>query len=86
MCLGVPGQVVRLPDGHDHVAVVDVGGVRRDVNLMLLDEPPDPGDWVLVHVGFAMAMIDEDEARATLGYLQTMGQAYADEMNARSDR
>jgi hydrogenase expression/formation protein HypC len=66
MCLGIPGRVVkRLDDG---LARVDVSGVRRDVSVAFTPEV-EPGDWVLVHVGFALARIDEEEAQATLDLL-----------------
>ena len=68
MCLGIPGQVVELLDVHEHLARVDVSGVGRVVNIGLLeDEHLAPGDWVLIHVGFAMSKIDEEEARAGAG-------------------
>jgi len=66
MCLGIPGQVVALLD--DGLARIDVSGVRRDVSVAFTPEAV-PGDWVLVHVGFALARIDEEEARATLELL-----------------
>ena len=82
MCLGIPGQVVELLD-HEHLAKVDVSGVGRVVNIGLLeDEQVAPGDWVLIHVGFAMSRIDEDEAARALASLQLMGQAYDDELEA----
>ena len=83
MCLGIPGEVVELFDSDRHLAKVDVAGVRRNINIDLLEhEGVVPGDWVLIHVGFAMAKIDEDEARRALASLQLMGQAYADEVQA----
>jgi len=83
MCLGIPGEVVELVDENRHLAKVDVAGVRRNVNIGLLeDESVVPGDWVLIHVGFAMAKIDEDEAQRALEGLQLMGQAYTDEVQA----
>ncbi len=66
MCLGIPGQVVSLLD--DGLARIDVSGVRRDVSVAFTPEA-EPGDWVLIHVGFALARIDEEEARATLDLL-----------------
>ena len=83
MCLGIPGEIVEfLPDQPD-LARVDVSGVRRVINIGLLaDEPPEPGDWVLIHVGFALSKIDEDEAAAALDFLEGIGQAYADELAA----
>jgi hydrogenase expression/formation protein HypC len=83
MCLGIPGQVVELLDSHEHLAKVDVSGVERVVNIGLLeDEPPAVGDWVLIHVGFAMSRIDEEEAELALKSLQLLGQAYDDELEA----
>lgn len=73
MCLGIPGQVVELRDRAGGLAVVDISGVRREVSVALVDEPAAPlreGEWVLVHVGFALARIDEDEAQATLALLR----------------
>lgn len=83
MCLGIPGELVaRVPEQAD-LAVVDVSGVRRKINIGLLaDEDLKLGDWVLVHVGFALSRISEVEAQAVLDYLAEMGQAYADEVDA----
>ena len=81
MCLGIPGEIVRITDAETSLATVDVGGVRRVVNVDLLDDVT-PGDWVLVHVGFAMSKIDEAEAQATLAMLAGLGQAYTDELIA----
>jgi len=73
MCLGIPGQVVSIHDAEKQLGVVDVGGVRRVTNLVcVLDgRPPEAcvGDWVLVHVGFAMSRLDPEEARRTLALL-----------------
>jgi hydrogenase expression/formation protein HypC len=83
MCLGIPGQVIEVVDATGHLARVEVSGVRRVISTRLLAAaPPDVGDWVLVHVGFAMAIIDEAEAAATLDQVQRMGQDYADEIAA----
>jgi hydrogenase expression/formation protein HypC len=83
MCLGIPGQVVAFMDEHEHLAKVDVAGVRRTINIGLLeDEAVVLGDWVLIHVGFAMAKIDEAEAQRAMEGLQLMGQAYDDEVSA----
>jgi hydrogenase expression/formation protein HypC len=83
MCLGIPGQVVELLDSHEHLASVDVSGVSRTVNIGLLeDEDVQPGDWVLIHVGFALSKIDEQEASLALASLQLLGQAYDDELEA----
>ncbi len=83
MCLGIPGEVVEfLPDQAD-LARVSVSGVRRVINIGLLSgEPLAPGDWVLIHVGFALSKIDEDEAASALAFLEGIGQAYEDELIA----
>jgi hydrogenase expression/formation protein HypC len=83
MCLAIPGQVVEIVDAGAHIAKVDVGGVRRNVNVGLLTEEPGGvglGDWVLIHVGFALSKVDEAEAAATLSILQGMGDAFEDEL------
>jgi len=81
MCLGIPGQILDFVDDENHIARVDVSGVRRNVNVALVrPEGIGPGDWVLIHVGFAMSKIDEREARETLALLKQMGEAYDDEM------
>ena len=83
MCLGIPGQLQEISAANGHLARVDVSGVTRVVNIGLLeDEPLAPGDWVLIHVGFAMSKIDEAEAELALASLQLMGQAYEDELDA----
>jgi hydrogenase expression/formation protein HypC len=83
MCLGIPGQVVELSDQHEHLARVDVSGVGRTINIGLLeDEDIQCGDWVLIHVGFAMSKIDEEEARLALASLQMLGEVYTDEVEA----
>jgi hydrogenase expression/formation protein HypC len=82
MCLAIPGQIEKLLPGTD-LATADVSGVKRNINIGLVrPEGIETGDWVLIHVGFAMSKIDEKEARASLELLQTMGQAFDDEMNA----
>ncbi len=81
MCLGIPGQVVEMVDDTYSLARVDVSGVKRNVNVSLVaSEGIAPGDWVLIHVGFAMSKIDEQEARETLQLLQQMGTIYTDEL------
>ncbi len=83
MCLGLPGQIVAADHVEHHRATVDVSGVQREVNVGLLvtgGETVSVGDWVLVHVGFAMAKIDEDEAKATLELVQQLGGMYDDEL------
>jgi hydrogenase expression/formation protein HypC len=83
MCLGIPGEVVELMEGYDDLAKVNVAGVRRAVNIGLLEgETLEPGDWVLIHVGFALSKIDEAEAAAALEFLAGIGQAYDDELAA----
>ena len=83
MCLGIPGQVVDMTDPAAYLAKVDVNGIRRTISVRLLaDTGLDIGDWVLVHVGFAMAKIDEHEAAATLAAVRQMGQTYTDELDA----
>jgi hydrogenase expression/formation protein HypC len=83
MCLGIPGEVVELMDDRPDLAKVDVSGVKRAINIGLLeDEKLEPGDWVLIHVGFALSKIDEEEAKAALDFLEGIGQAYADELAA----
>ena len=69
MCLGIPAQLVEGDTGHPDLAMAEVGGVRRTVNIGLLDEPPHPGDWVLVHMGFALSVMTADEAREALAAL-----------------
>jgi hydrogenase expression/formation protein HypC len=83
MCLGIPGEVVEVLADREDLALVDVSGVKRAINIGLL-EPGEvgPGDWVLIHVGFAMSKMDEQEAAAALAFLEDMGQAYQDEMAA----
>ena len=83
MCLGIPGQVVEITDSDACLAKVDVNGIKRAISVRLLaDAGRGGGDWVLVHVGFAMAKIDEREAAATLDAVKKMGQAYTDELDA----
>jgi hydrogenase expression/formation protein HypC len=83
MCLGIPGQIVEIVDTENRAAKVDVSGVRRNVDVGLLWEGPDAvgvGDWVLIHVGFAISRIDEDEAHETLRALHALGQTYEEEL------
>ena len=101
MCLAIPGRVVEIVDPVNRLAQVDVAGVRRTVNVGLLDETGDdladdgdseppaplpvrrgvqPGDWVLIHVGFALSKVDEEEARATLALLRGMGEDFEQEI------
>ncbi len=83
MCLAIPGQIVEVVDESNRLAQVDVAGVRRNVNIGLLDEDGTgvgPGDWVLIHVGFAMSKVDEAEAEATTRMLEGMGADYEAEL------
>jgi len=73
MCLGIPARIVRVDERDAGLATVDVSGVRRSISIALVDEPAAPieeDDWVLVHVGFALARIDEAQARETLELLR----------------
>lgn len=72
MCLAIPGKVIEITDADNRIAKVEVGGVRRNVNTALLDEVRI-GDYVLIHVGFAMSKVDEAEARKTLALMQELG-------------
>jgi hydrogenase expression/formation protein HypC len=81
--LAIPGQVVEVVDERNRLAKVDVAGVRRTVNVGLLDGEDGgvaPGDWVLIHVGFALSKVDEEEARATHDLLVRMGADYEQEL------
>ncbi len=81
MCLGIPGQIVEFVDVAADIAKVDVSGVKRNVSVALVrPEGIDVGDWVLIHVGFAMSKIDEQEAQETLKLLRQMGEMYTDEL------
>jgi len=83
MCLGIPGEVVEIVDPVRQLAKVDVAGVRRNIHYGLLEEEGiEAGDWVLIHVGFAMSKIDEAEAELAMEGLKLMGQAYEDEVRA----
>jgi hydrogenase expression/formation protein HypC len=85
MCLAIPGQITEIVDEENRLAKVDVAGVKRSVNIGLLDGNGDgdgvrPGDWVLIHVGFAISQVDEEEARATRDLLERMGADYEQEL------
>ncbi len=83
MCLGIPGQVVAMTDVEQYLAKVAVNGVQRVISVRLLaDQSVEPGDWVLVHVGFAMSKIDEREAQLTLDQVRKMGADYVNEIDA----
>jgi hydrogenase expression/formation protein HypC len=80
VCLAIPGQIIAVEDAASQLATVEVAGVRRRVNVGLLDDV-EPGDWVLIHVGFAMSRIDEAEALATHRLLVEMGAEYEQELD-----
>jgi hydrogenase expression/formation protein HypC len=83
MCLAIPGQIVEVVDEAHRLALVDVAGVRRNINIGLLDGEDcgvGEGDWVLIHVGFAISQVDEEEARATRDMLERMGADYEQEL------
>jgi hydrogenase expression/formation protein HypC len=83
MCLGIPGRIVKIDDAVRKLATVDVSGVKRQVNITCIVDETHPadaciGDWVLVHVGFAMSRIDEAQAAETLKILTELGEAQAE--------
>jgi hydrogenase expression/formation protein HypC len=84
MCLAIPGQVLEIVDPVNQIAKVDVVGVRRNINVSLLadgnGDGAHPGDWVLIHVGFALSKVDQQEAQATLSLLERMGAEYEQEL------
>ena len=87
MCLAIPGRIMELVDEPNRLAMVDVAGVHRTVNVGLLDTDGGvgPGDWVLIHVGFAMSKVDEDEALLTRQQLERMGSDYETELQELRD-
>lgn len=83
MCLAIPGEIVEFVDGNDQLVLVDVVGVKRKINIGLMEPGEvDVGDWILIHVGFAMSKVDEKEAADALAMLELMGQAFTDELQA----
>jgi hydrogenase expression/formation protein HypC len=84
VCLAIPGQVIEMVDPTNQIAKVDVVGLRRNINVSLLADDDGggakPGDWVLIHVGFALSKVDAEEARATLSLLERMGADYEQEL------
>jgi hydrogenase expression/formation protein HypC len=75
MCLAIPGRIVDFVPGQEHLGTVEVAGVRRRVDLGLLEEDrPERGDWVLIHVGFAMTKISQEEAREQMRLLSMLGE------------
>lgn len=86
MCLGIPGRIVEFVDPAHHIAKAEVSGVRRNINVgLVLPDGLEIGDWVLIHVGFALSKIDEDEARRTTEYLMQLDDLYVDELNQISE-
>ncbi len=84
MCLGIPGQLVEIVDIDERRAIADVDGVRREINIALVVGEAGGikiGDWVLIHVGFAMSKIDEEEAERTMSFMKTLGSLYDDEID-----
>ena len=86
MCLGIPGQIIEITDAAELMAKVEISGIQRAVNIACIvseDHPAEDcvGDWVLVHVGFAMSRIDEQEAQKTLELLSELGEMQ-DELSA----
>jgi len=79
MCLGIPAQIVEVTDSEGGLAKAEISGVRRAISIALCPEA-GVGDWVLVHVGFALSRIDEEQARETLELLEQMGEAYEQEV------
>ena len=74
MCLGIPGRVVELVEGYEgQLILVDVHGAVRKVNAGMLERPPQPGEWVLLHLGFAVSVVDELEAQRAMSGLELMG-------------
>lgn len=89
MCLGIPGQIVEIIDANHQLALVDVGGVKRKVNIACIVDDDHPvesciGDWVLIHVGFAMNRIDEKEADETLKLLQEIAENQTEMLTVKS--
>jgi hydrogenase expression/formation protein HypC len=83
MCLAIPGQIVEILDEDLQLAKANVSGVRRTINIGLVNEEEEKvelGDWVLIHVGFALSKIDEAEAQSTLRALEEIGEAYQQEL------
>ena len=78
MCLAIPGKVIELLPEYENLAMVEVAGVRRKIDLGLLaDDPATPGDWVLIHVGFAMSKISEENAAEQMRMLAMLGESEA---------
>jgi hydrogenase expression/formation protein HypC len=83
MCLGIPGRIVGIIDEESTLAKAEVSGVRRNINIGLVhneEEQVEIGDWVLIHVGFAMSKLNETEAQSQLQALEDIGEAYEQEL------
>jgi len=86
MCLGIPGRIVEFVDASHHIAKAEVSGVRRNINVgLVLPDGLVVGDWVLIHVGFALSKIDAAEAKRTTDYLTQLGDLYVDEIQQITD-
>lgn len=86
MCLGIPGRIVEFVDPTRHLAKAEVSGVRRTINVgLVLPDGLDVGDWVLIHVGFALSKIDEAEATRTTEYLKSLDELYVQELEQISE-
>lgn len=82
MCLAIPGQIVEIVDDEHDIAKVDIAGVRRNINIALVrPEGTGVGDWVLIHVGFALSRIDEQDAAETLRLLESLGEEFETEQD-----
>jgi hydrogenase expression/formation protein HypC len=87
MCLGIPGRVVEMVPGYgDQLALVEVEGAARRVNIGLLDGPPEPGSWVLIHMGFAVETTDAAGAERAMSGLELLGRARDEERAVEVDR
>lgn len=87
MCLGIAGQIIEFVSASTDLARVNVFGVERVVNIGLVENGElKPGDWVLIHVGFAIAKMDEDEAKSSMAFLQEMGEVFTNEIAAAWDK
>ncbi len=76
MCLGIPGRIVEIVDGFaDQLALVDVEGAQRRINIGMLEKTPAAGDWIIIHMGFALELIDQAKAEEAMSGLEMMGQA-----------
>lgn len=89
MCLGIPGKIIAITDADNKLALVDVAGIKRQVNVTCIVDEQHPlqsciGEWVLLHVGFAMGRIDAEEAARTLALLTELGEAQAELESMRS--